>query len=61
MDETIVIPKPLAVGNARPQGVEIVDADEAPVMLVYGETRDEARLIAERAVRVLNEAKDFFG
>ena len=42
------------VGRDRPQGVEIEDEDDAPVALVYGETRSEARAMAQKIADLLN-------
>ena len=60
MDEASIPKKPLMLGKKRPQGIEVVDADEVPLMLVYGESQGEARALAESMLRVLNSAKDLF-
>jgi hypothetical protein len=47
--------KPFKLGNVRPQGIEVLDANDDPVMLVYGETQAEARNIAESVIRAVNK------
>ena len=57
MEEEIYLPKPFAVGRERPQGYEVVDANQDAVLLVYGESKHEAKTIAERLVQLLNDSE----
>ena len=59
MEEEIYPPKPFAVGRERSQGYEVVDANADAVLLVYGESKHEAKAIAERLVQLMNDAKIF--